>query len=317
MSCRVLENYRSQSTPGLSNIIDSVFWAGVALRLIVTEPIVRHAVLAISSLHEHRSNNKERRDTVGPSFIYSQYGKSISALRKWKTGDGPTIPLQAYVLYTCLEFLLDNEKAARIHIMQVQELAYDAYATALGTIVSLASIAPIYWTAQKFQHPLLRRAAVKLLMKDELKNRRENVWHSNEAIAIALRTMELEDSIDEFMVVADERIKAFGLESPTEAWHVPLDQPLTLSLEQIEEEQHLYELLEFNKISDTAMGNSTVQGASSLARVLDLRAEAAHLLSPNVLIGVRDKTGTTVTIFREPRIAKNQWDVRKQFIPFL
>ncbi|KAM3431641.1 hypothetical protein NHJ13734_007223 [Beauveria thailandica] len=167
-------------------------------------------------------------------------------------------------------------------------------------------------------------------MKDELKNRRENVWPSNEAIAIALRTMELGDGIDEFMVVADERIKAFGLKSHStlkseassrdsnrSGWHVPLDQPPTLSLEQIEEEQHLYELLEFKKISDTAMGNSIVQGASSLARVLDLRAEAAHLLSPNVLIGVRDKTGITVTIFREPQIEKNQWDVRKQFIPFL
>ncbi|KAM0744597.1 hypothetical protein ACQRIT_001086 [Beauveria bassiana] len=455
--CRAFDYYRSQSAPVLSNIMDSEFWGGLVLRLSVTEPIVRHAVLAMSSLHEYLSNNKEQQVTVGPSFVYSQYGKSISALRKWKTGDGPTIPLLACVLYTCLEFLLDDEEAARMHIMQgrkllsslgndsspavetvkrdlvpmytrlglaaflyggnppgvpehfrpsiaprakfeniaeaslkmtqtnmctqnllliyyntatvwvstalsPEELAYDAHVTAFGTIVSLASsiiasaqsgpplhsfsfetelIAPIYWTAQKCRHPLLRRAAVKLLMKDELKNRRENLWHSNEAIAIALRTMELEEeSIGEFMVVADERAKDFGLEphstpqSKTSSrdcsrsgWHVPLNQPPTLPLEQIEEEQLLDELLDFNEMSDTVMGNGTVQGAGSLARVLDLRAEAAHLLSPygavessrikNVLIGAREKSGVTVTIFREPRTAKDHWDVRKEFIPFL
>ncbi|OAA35826.1 hypothetical protein BBO_08478 [Beauveria brongniartii RCEF 3172] len=193
-----------------------------------------------------------------------------------------------------------------------EELAYDAHVTAFGTIVfETELIAPIYWTAQKCRHPLLRRAAVKLLKKDELENRRENLWHSNEAIAIALRTMELEEeSIDESVVVADERVKDFGLESHStlesevssrdsnrSGWHVSLDQPPTLSLEQIQEEQHLDELLDFNKMSDTAMGNCTGQSAGSLARVLDLPAEAAHLLSPygavessrikNVLIGVR------------------------------
>ncbi|KAM3521929.1 hypothetical protein NHJ13051_005982 [Beauveria bassiana] len=496
--CRAFDYYRSQSAPVLGNIMDSEFWGGLVLRLSVTEPIVRHAVLAMSSLHEYLSNNKEQQGTVGPSFVYSRYGKSISALRKWKTGDGPTIPLLACVLYTCLEFLLDNEEAARMHIMQgrkllsslgndsspaietvkrdlvpmytrlglaaflyggnppgvpehfrpsitppakfetiaearsvlyhlldeglrfsrnarpkiytgeldadvlhtlrsaqqdilkmtqtnmctqnllliyyntatvwvstalsPEELAYDAHITAFATIVSLASsiiasalsgpplhsfsfetelIAPIYWTAQKCRHPLLRRAAVKLLMKDELKKRRENLWHSNEAIAIALRTMELEEeNIGEFMVVADERAKDFGLgphstpQSKTSSrdgsrsgWHVPLNQPPTLPLEQIEEEQQLDELLDFNEMSDTVMGDGAVQGAGSLARVLDLRAEAAHLLSPygavessrikNVLIGAREKSGVTVTIFREPRTAKDHWDVRKEFIPFL
>ncbi|KAM3499188.1 hypothetical protein MY10362_007531 [Beauveria mimosiformis] len=93
-----------------------------------------------------------------------------------------------------------------------EELAYDAHVTAFGTIMSLAS------SIIKCRHPLLRRAAVKLLKKDELKNRRENLCHSNEAIAIALRTMELEEeSIDESMVLADERVKDFGLESHSTA----------------------------------------------------------------------------------------------------
>ncbi|KAM3503977.1 hypothetical protein MY11210_008522 [Beauveria gryllotalpidicola] len=152
-------------------------------------------------------------------------------------------------------------------------------------------------------------------MKNELKHRRENLWHSNEAIAIALRTVELqEESIGESMVVADERVKDFDLEahstpqseassrnSNRREWHVPLNQPPTLSLEQIEEEKQLDELLDFNEMSDAAMGTGTAQGAGSPAQVFDLRAEAAHLLPPhgavessrfkNILIGARGKAG--------------------------
>ncbi|OAA64106.1 hypothetical protein LEL_10626 [Akanthomyces lecanii RCEF 1005] len=511
--CRAFDYYRSQSAPVLSNIMDSEFWSGLVMRLSVTEPIVRHAVLAMSSLHEHLSTHKEGTDTVGPSFTYAEYGKSISALRDWKPSDGPTIPLLACVLYTCLEFLLDNEQAARMHIIEGRkllgsigsesspalemvkrdlvpmytrlglaaflyggspprvpehlrpsistpvrfesiaeartllyhlldealrfsttarpqvytgeldvdglqnlasaqqdllsrlshwhtlfivlisglkttqantctqnlllmyyntatiwvstslsqdEVAYDSHITAFGTIVSLASaiitgaqrgpplhsfsfetelIAPVYWTAQKCRHPLLRRAAVKLLMKDELRNRRENLWHSNEAIAIALRTIEIEEeSIDRSMVATDRNAmdlrpgshstpypEASSRDSNRSNWHVPLHQPPTLSLDQFEEEMQLDELLDFNRIPETGVG--AAHDAGSLAEVLDVQADVVQLQSPygvpessrikNVLIGPRDKNGVSVTTFREPQNVEDQWDVRKEFIPFI
>ncbi len=490
--------------------MDSEFWGGLVLRLSVTEPIVRHAVLAMSSLHEHLSTRKGgAAAAVGPSFVYAEYGKSIAALRRWKASDGPTIPLLACVLYTCMEFLLDNEQAARMHILEgrkllgalgddaspavemvkrdlvpmytrlglaaflyggnppgvpahlrpsitspakfesiaearillynlldealrfsttarptiytgaqdadclqrlaaaqqdllsrlrhwhtlfvvltsglkmtqantctqnllliyyhtatiwvstalsPEELAYDGHIAAFGTIVSLASavitgaqrgpplhsfsfetelIAPIYWTAQKCRHPLLRRAAVRLLMKDELRNRRENLWHANEAIAIALRTMEVEEeSVERSAAVADEGAMDWSPDSHStprsedssrSSWRVPLHQPPTLSLDQIEEERQLDELLDFNSTPDTAMGAGASR--SRLATVLDMHADAAQLQSPygvaesarvkNVLIGAREKTGVSVTIFRDPQTAEDQWDVRKELVPFL
>ncbi|OAA52985.1 hypothetical protein ISF_09153 [Cordyceps fumosorosea ARSEF 2679] len=501
--CRAFDYYRSQSAPVLGNIMDSEFWGGLVMRLSVTEPIVRHAVLAMSSLHEHLSTHRGQGNMAGPSFIYSEYGKSISALRQWKSSDGPAVPLLACVLYTCLEFLLDNEEAARMHIIEgrkllgslsntssspaidlikrdlvpmytrlglaaflyggkppgvpkhlrpsiappvkfttmaeartllyhlldealrfssaarpkiytgeldaeglqqlasaqqallacldhwhvifvvltsslkmtqanlcvqsllliyyntaviwlatslsQEEVAYDAHVSAFGTIVSLAAaiiasaqrgsplhyfsfetelIAPIYWTAQKCRHPLLRRAAVRLLMKDELKDRRENLWHSNEAIAIALRTIQAEEGqidralVDESIDGASPASQTSSRDSSKSGWHVPLDRPPTLTVDQMEEERHLHELLDFNTTPDGA-----VQTVGGLAQVLNVRPETVQLQSPygvveasrikNVLIGAREKAGVTVTIFRDPQVAGDQWDVRKEYIPFL
>ncbi|KAJ3499381.1 hypothetical protein NLG97_g364 [Lecanicillium saksenae] len=513
--CRAFDYYRSQSAPVLSNIMDSEFWGGLVMRLSITEPVVRHAVLAMSSLHEHLSTRQGPCDSIGPSFIYSEYGKSISALRNWKSDDGPTIPLLACVLYTCLEFLLDNEQAARMHIIEGRKLlgslgddhspavemvkrdlvpmytrlglaaflygghppgvpdhlrpsiapptkfetiaeartllyhlldealrfsttvrpklyggdldaeglqslaetqkdllsrlhhwhtifvvltsgikmtqanvctqnllliyyntatiwlstslrpeesAFDEHITGFGTIVSLASaiitgaqrgpplhsfsfetelIAPIYWTATKCRHPLLRRAAVKLLMKDELKNRRENLWHSNEAIAIALRAIEIEeDNIDRTTAVDEDltmesspethstpHSEASSRDSTRSDWYVPLHQPPTLSVDQVEEERQLEELLNFNTVPGPSVGAGLSADGSGLAKVLDVRPDPGLLHSPygilemsrikNIIIGARENGGVSVTIFREPEHAEGQWDVRKEFIPFL
>lgn len=513
--CRAFDYYRSQSAPVLSNIMDSEFWGGLVMRLSVTEPIVRHAVLALSSLHEHLSTHRESTAIAQPTFVYSEYGKSISSLRQWKPSDGPAIPLLACVLYTCLEFLLDNEQAARMHIIEGRkllgsldncsspafemvkrdlvpmytrlglaaflyggsppgvpehlrpsiappasfasiaearsllyhlgdealrfstsarpkiysgeldshglqnlastqqgllsrlshwhtlfivltsslkltqanictqnllliyyntatiwvstslrrdELAYDSHIAAFGTIVSHASaiitnaqrgpplhsfsfetelIAPVYWTAQKCRHPLLRRAAVKLLMKDELRNRRENLWHSNEAIAIALRTIEIEEEgIARSMEAADvgttdsrptshstPHSEASSRDSNRSNWQVPLHQAPTVPLDQFEEEMQLDELLDFNTMAHDDKGVGTTHETSSLAQVLDVKVEVARLHPPygvaegsrikNVLIGLREKNGISVTTFREPQSAEDQWDVRKEFIPFV
>ncbi|PMB63538.1 hypothetical protein BM221_010643 [Beauveria bassiana] len=350
--CRAFDYYRSQSAPVLGNIMDSEFWGGLVLRLSVTEPIVRHAVLAMSSLHEYLSNNKEQQGTVGPSFVYSQYGKSISALRKWKTGDGPTIPLLACVLYTCLEFLLDNEEAARMHIMQGRKLlsslgndSSPAVETVKRDLVPMYTrlglaaflyggnppgvpehFRPSITPPAKFENIAEARSVLYHLLDEGLRfsrNARPKIY-TGELDADVLHTLR---SAQQDLLSRTPQSKTSSRDGSRSGWHVPLNQPPTLPLEQIEEEQQLDELLDFNEMSDTVMGNGAVQGAGSLARVLDLRAEAAHLLSPygavessrikNVLIGAREKSGVTVTIFREPRTAKDHWDVRKEFIPFL
>lgn len=495
--------------------MDSDFWGGLVLKLSVTEPIVRHAVLAMSRLHEHLSTNMLQPSGTGPAFVYSEYGKSIAALQKWKSSDGPAVPLLASVLYTCVEFLLDNEPGARMHILQGrqimqsieddsshmtdmvkrelvpmyarlglaaflygghppslpshltpslelparfqsmteargllyhvldealrfstsiqpklyttelsreelqslqssqqallnklngwnatftvftsgiklthptlctqnllliyyntaviwlsvslsrEEVSFDAHTAGFASIISLASaiihgsqkgtplhtfsfetelIAPIYWTAQKCRQPMLRRAAVQLLMKDELKYRRENLWHSNEAIAIAMRTIELEEeNIGKpghvNVPVFTDASHSAGTPSSDSSSNmsfkscicVPIFHPPTLSVEQVEEEERVIETtpLDFGTspfASTDAVGFQTPLLAS---RILDVDANTVQLDSPygipenarvkNVLIGSRDNTGVWVTIFRDPELAGQEWDVQKEFIPF-
>lgn len=99
--------------------------------------------------------------------------------------------------------------------LQPFETAYDAHTPAFASIITDASavlscsnarsqfpsftfetelIAPLYWMAIKCRHPLLRRAAVSLLMRDELRNRRENMWSGKESIVVATRVIELEEA---------------------------------------------------------------------------------------------------------------------------
>lgn len=94
------------------------------------------------------------------------------------------------------------------------ETAFDAHIHNFAAIISLASssinmfskrsqhnifsfetelIAPLYWTAIKCRHPQLRAAALGLLMRDDIKTRRENLWHAEEVIVIATRVIEMEE----------------------------------------------------------------------------------------------------------------------------
>jgi hypothetical protein len=57
-------------------------------------------------------------------------------------------------------------------------------------------IAPLYWTAIRCRHPVLRRAALGLLRRDEVKRRRENLWHAEAVAAVAARIIAMEEGED-------------------------------------------------------------------------------------------------------------------------
>lgn len=97
------------------------FWGGLVVKLTATEPAVRHAVLALSSLHERVSQARDGART-GTDFAFQEYGRAITAVRNWdmrsNAADVPMIPLLVCVLFVCIEFLLQYEEAAQIHICQ-------------------------------------------------------------------------------------------------------------------------------------------------------------------------------------------------------
>ncbi|KAF7561621.1 hypothetical protein G7046_g2510 [Stylonectria norvegica] len=365
---RAFDYYRQRSAGILSGTLDAGFWTNLVLRMSSTEPAVRHAMLAVSSLHECVEVKRLHGRELSRQFAFQEYGQAITSLRDWAKRDEPsTIPLLVCLLFICFEFLADREAASQMHICQGRkilsglgdesspdmelikqhlvpiyarlsmasflygsrptqiprhltawaeipavfasldearcvlhheideglqfttrasisvyaletdplemmdlqfeqhqllarlgrwhsaftvlvsmspqstslavardllriwyyasriwlstalapyEVAYDAHVAAFASIISLASsildspthtsktsafcfetelVAPVYWTATKCRHPLLRRAALKLLTRDKMLVRRENLWHVNETIVIASRVIELEE----------------------------------------------------------------------------------------------------------------------------
>ncbi|KAG9256853.1 uncharacterized protein F5Z01DRAFT_672085 [Emericellopsis atlantica] len=122
---RAFDHYKSRSAFLLGGITvaGEEFWGGLVIQLTVTEPAVRHAVLALSCLHEELcKGNEAGRLHLRNGFAFSEYGKAIAAVRSWDvTRRGPesaAIPLLVCVLFICIEFLMRYEAASQLHICQ-------------------------------------------------------------------------------------------------------------------------------------------------------------------------------------------------------
>lgn len=526
-SGRAFDYYRSQSAPILGNIMDSEFWGGLVMRLSISEPIVKHAILSLSSLHEFMGAHKADKRLMNPQMIFSEYTKSIRALSTWKDGNGKVVPLIASILFTCIEFLLDNEPGSRMHIMQgrkllgdlgsatdadmdvirrelvpmytrlglaaflyggsppavpdhlktfvkppnelntlaearsllyslldevmrfslsvqarifagtlnndevfeltarqallqsyldqwqtaymilttgtkqshtmsatqnlmqiyyhatttwlgtalsTQQTEFDAFLPQFASIIGLASsivnnahrgsnlhafsfeteiVAPVYWAAIKCRHPLLRRAAVKLLMREEMKGRRENLWHANEAIVIALHIIQLEEQ--EVDPVASSMSPESPFSSTDSSSHmsttttsvdfqIPIHKPPTMPPSDFKD--ILYEERgdsfdhEINMPTPTPSDMPTPTPSATTSTTVDFNTlpasqrilknidwsrlstdkpfgvpESARV--KNTLIGPRDADGTWATIFRDPQVSgEDRWDIRKDYLLF-
>ncbi|KAF6834585.1 C6 zinc finger domain protein [Colletotrichum plurivorum] len=132
---RAFDFYRNFSAPAIFNdgAAGSVLWKKLVPHLCHAEPAIRHAVLAISSLHESLSQEKALEAESGDvlmngrfggvlpnTFAAEQYGKALKCLQEWKPSEpaAVTVPLLACLLFICIEFLLGDENASQMHINQ-------------------------------------------------------------------------------------------------------------------------------------------------------------------------------------------------------
>jgi hypothetical protein len=122
---RAFDYYRARSAPLIGSALDIEFWGGLVVKLSVREPVVRHAMLALSSLHEASSLGGV--DTVGfqRSFAFAGYGKAISSMRQWDPQrSSEAIPLLVCLLFVCIEFLLGDDPSSQLHICQGREILF-------------------------------------------------------------------------------------------------------------------------------------------------------------------------------------------------
>ncbi|RGP70260.1 transcription factor [Fusarium sporotrichioides] len=525
------DHYRLRTAKVLSGAIDASFWGGVVLKMSTSEPAVRHAILAISSLHEAVETRGRTNREVDTRFAFREYGNAIASLRNWGQRNDPSlVPLLVCVLFICVEFLIDRDTAAQMHICQGRqilstlndgrspsmemikhvlvpiyarlslssflfgsrpapipahlrswtdmpvmfssleearyalylmlddtlqftfaargiifdpntdpkeivrfqheqqrllsqlnrwhaaftvitsmtpqspalentlnvlriyhqstliyisialdtgEMRFDNYTSNFASIISLAStilsstpansklepfsfeteiIPPVYWTAIKCRHPLLRRAALKLLTREQMRNRRENLWHAREAAVIAARSIEIEESdfdttpIDpmmgsprsvpspsmlgemsaeadvlyEILVSKDIRIKIDASKPPS------LPAPPPSFTDPTPEEFVSGSPFSLGSSgSSPAPGQETTTSSSVTDGLpqLDVAALKTTGLEPpfnipdirrikNAVFGPAEMEGILVTFFRDPDPGETQWKVTREFLRY-
>ncbi len=111
------------TAPSLSGDFDGVFWRVLVLQICETEPAVKHAVLAVSSLHEGMMTpcaDAEERN----SFALSQYNKAIACLMDpLRDVDArPLVPLLTCVLFVCIELMQSKDNESLLHLEQGRQI---------------------------------------------------------------------------------------------------------------------------------------------------------------------------------------------------
>ncbi|KAL8356423.1 hypothetical protein RB601_001637 [Gaeumannomyces tritici] len=135
---RAFHFFQHVTAPHLAGDLDAVFWKVLVLQVCQAEPAVRHAVLAVSSMHESLTQgdgpaaispaSSPHLDPASPgtkaSFALQQYNKAIACLldRMKDTTSRPLAPLLTCVLFVCLEFMHGKDKESLIHLEQGRQI---------------------------------------------------------------------------------------------------------------------------------------------------------------------------------------------------
>jgi hypothetical protein len=105
--------YHQNIASKMSGYFDSELWSTLILQLSQSEPVVRHAISAISAAHRDMEEQRAGSDALE---------ECTTAMRclSIRIDADPTsrlIPLVACLLFTCLEFMRGNVNSAKVHML--------------------------------------------------------------------------------------------------------------------------------------------------------------------------------------------------------
>lgn len=110
---KALHFFRSQVASILPGAFNSTFWNRLVLQLSESEPIVRHALVAIGTLSQNiPSINPGRDQEQQNQFALQHYNRAIQKLRQVQY---EPIILLACLLFACIEILQGNKEQAILH----------------------------------------------------------------------------------------------------------------------------------------------------------------------------------------------------------
>ncbi|KAK4157104.1 hypothetical protein C8A00DRAFT_40470 [Chaetomidium leptoderma] len=124
---RAFHFFQHITAPCLSGDLDGAFWRVLVLQICQSEPAVRHAVLAVSSLHEGmvQSTLTSYLNTEGQNaFALYQYNRAIACLLdQMRTVDArPLVPLLTCVLFVCIELMQSKDRESLLHLEQGRQI---------------------------------------------------------------------------------------------------------------------------------------------------------------------------------------------------
>lgn len=128
---RGFQYFVTETSAELSGLFSNSFWEQLILQASAAEPSLRHAVVAIGSIHEEFSHNRlsyqVEEQSKRQAFATSQYTKAIGHLRKTLT-DGNQVPLTALmscILFACFDSLRGYFDNAMIHLQSGLKILKD------------------------------------------------------------------------------------------------------------------------------------------------------------------------------------------------
>ncbi|KAH7138472.1 hypothetical protein B0J11DRAFT_555236 [Dendryphion nanum] len=118
-----LEFYHHCARPTLSSAFDKEFWSRIVLQMAQSEPAVRHALIAVSYLHQTETGSlkyarSEFLANHNRQTLLFHYNKSVQCLiaRMAESSYTAEIGLVTCVLFICIEYLRANYNTAFVHL---------------------------------------------------------------------------------------------------------------------------------------------------------------------------------------------------------
>lgn len=114
---RYFDFFRSKTATDSNIVVDSRFWDRVLLQASHTEPAIRHAVLALSSLHQaqHDVHNAAQHLAYAKQKHHIALGEAQELVHNSKPGDLMRV-LIVCVLFICIESVRGNCDTAMMHL---------------------------------------------------------------------------------------------------------------------------------------------------------------------------------------------------------
>ncbi|KAG9236647.1 hypothetical protein BJ875DRAFT_371617 [Amylocarpus encephaloides] len=127
---RAFAHFITQTSPELNGFYSSGFWDALLPQVSLGEPSLRHAVIAISSLHEDfagKSMIKYPGKGDNAAFTLNQYTKALGHLRRsLATGkQAPMMALMSCILFVCFDSLRGYYQTAIVHLQSGMRILRD------------------------------------------------------------------------------------------------------------------------------------------------------------------------------------------------